>query len=102
MSYGTLIRTYSIVFTDGRASRQIPLEASSLAHARERAANIARGMMNQHQPGTQDWSAWRIKIEMPDGGQCDDLFPEPSDSQDFAAAEMVRECDAARLITRGA
>jgi hypothetical protein len=71
MSTQAPIRFYSVVFTDGSALRRTHVEASSLADARARAANIARGMMDQHEPGTQDWSAW------PDEGRCDDLFPEP-------------------------
>ena len=72
------IRSYSVVFTDGKASRRTAVEAISLAHARERSANIARGMMNAHAPGTHDWSAWRILIATPDEGGCDDPFPEPA------------------------
>jgi hypothetical protein len=34
-------------------------------------------MMDQHEPGTQDWSTWHITIEMLDEGRCDDPFPEP-------------------------
>jgi len=77
MSIEALIRFYSVVFTDGTALRRTHVEASSLAEARARAANIARGMMDQHQPGTQDWSTWHITIEMLDEGRCDDPFPEP-------------------------
>ena len=51
------------------------VEAISLAHARERSANIARGMMDAHTPGYCDWSAWRILIATPDEGGCDDPFP---------------------------
>jgi hypothetical protein len=35
------------------------------------------GMMDQHEPGTHDWSTWHITIEMLDEGRCDDPFPEP-------------------------
>ena len=77
MSIEALIRFYSVVFTDGTGLRRTHVEASSLAEARARAANIARGMMDQHQPGTQDWSTWHITIEMLDEGRCDDPFPEP-------------------------
>jgi hypothetical protein len=33
--------------------------------------------MDEHEPGTQDWSAWQVIIETPDEGRCDDPFPEP-------------------------
>jgi hypothetical protein len=58
MSDSALIRFYSVVFTDGSAFRRTHVEARDLAEARARAANIARGMMDQHESGTQDWSAW--------------------------------------------
>ena len=50
------------------------MEATSLAHARERAANIARGMMERHDP-KGSWSQWHIVIETPDEGRIDDPFP---------------------------
>jgi len=77
MSNEALIRFYSVVFTNGRALRRTHVEASNLGEARARAANVARGMMDQHEPGTQDWSAWQVIIETPDEGRCDDPFPEP-------------------------
>ena len=75
MSDAALIRFYSVVFTNGSALRRTHVEASNLAEARARAANVARGMMDQHEPGTQDWSAWHVTIETPDEGRCDDPFP---------------------------
>jgi hypothetical protein len=77
MSDAVLIRFYSVVFTDGSALRRTHVEARDLAEARGRAANIARGMMDQHEPGTQDWSAWQVIIEAPDEGSSRDPFPEP-------------------------
>src|SRR5215218_1252458 len=70
MSNAALIPFYSVVFTDGSAFRRVILPT-----ARARAANIARGMMDQHEPGTQDWSVWHVIIEAPDEGFSDDPFP---------------------------
>jgi hypothetical protein len=75
MTGAHLLNAYSVVFTDGNTTRRIPLEAFSLPEARERAANIARGIMEQHEPATKDWSEWRIVIETLDEGRSDDPFP---------------------------
>jgi hypothetical protein len=75
MSDTGLIRFYSVVFTDGSALRRTHVEANNVADARARAANIALGMMDQHEPGTQDWSAWHVIIDTPDEGCWDDPFP---------------------------
>jgi hypothetical protein len=72
MGLAVLFRCYPTVFTDGQTVRRAPVEASSLAHARERAANIARGMMDESQ--FENWSGWHIIIET-DEGQSDDPFP---------------------------
>jgi hypothetical protein len=76
MSTQAPVRFYSVVFTDGSALRRTHVEASSLAEARAPAANIARGMMDQHEPGTQDWSTWHIELSS-DEGRWEDAFPEP-------------------------
>jgi hypothetical protein len=78
MSGAHLLHAYSVAFTNGSTGRQIPLEAFSLSEARERAANIARGIMEEHEPATKDWSEWRIIIETVDEGRSDDPFPSES------------------------
>jgi hypothetical protein len=85
------------VFTDGSALRRTHVEASSLAEASARASNIARGMMEQHEPGTQNWSAWQITIETPDEGRCNDPFPDPLSSRDL----NVRRLEGAPNDTTG-
>ena len=80
MSYAALIRAYSIVFTDGHARRRTVVEASSLEEARARAATIARGMMDQREPRSEDWSGWRI-VGSGDAEEWDDPFPGGSTSQ---------------------
>ena len=86
MSHETLIHPYSVVFTNGSVFRRTLVEAISLAHAQERAENMARGMMDAHAPGDQDWSQWRIVIETPDQGRSDAPFPDPPAEEGVSGA----------------
>ena len=71
-----LPRLYGIVFTNGLEHRHTSVEADDLAHARQRAGNIAQGIMGQHSRDMSDWSQWRIVIDTRDEGRTEDPFPE--------------------------
>jgi hypothetical protein len=69
-------RLYGIVFTNGFEHRQISVEADDLAHARQRAGDIAQGIIGQRSRDMSDWSQWRIVIQTRDEGRTEDPFPE--------------------------
>jgi hypothetical protein len=69
---------YWIVFTDGTSVRRTVVEATNLAQAQERAASIAHGMMDEHEPQDCNWAKWRITLQTEGGDQCEQPFPTPS------------------------